>query len=127
MDATIFLAKIWGPVILAVGLGVFISRDYYLRLYRNIEKDALAVLIFGMIAIPAGIVQIIFHNIWETFPQILVSLLGWALLVKGLAFIIAPRFVSKAGYWEAKAHLVPFGGILMLVLGAYMSWFAYIA
>jgi hypothetical protein len=50
MDITIFLAQIWGPVILAVGIGVFTSRSYYLKVYRDLEKETLAVLLFAMFA-----------------------------------------------------------------------------
>jgi len=65
MDITTFLAQIWGPIILAVGLGVFISRNYYMRIYRDLEKETLAVLVFGMVAMAAGIAQVSVHNIWN--------------------------------------------------------------
>jgi len=99
MDTTVLLAQIWGPVILAVGIGVFVSRSYYIKIYRELEKDALAVLLFGMVAMTAGIAHILFHNIWGTFPQILVSLLGWGILIKGAFFIIAPKCSRQGGRW----------------------------
>ena len=46
METTLFLAKLWGPAILAVGIGVFVSRNYYIKIYLDLEKDALAVLLF---------------------------------------------------------------------------------
>lgn len=127
MDATIFLAKMWGPAILAVGLGIFISRDYYMRIYRDLEKDALAVLVFGMVAISAGVAQVSLHNVWGTFPEIVMSLLGWGLFLKGLAFTIFPKLISKTGYWEAKANLIPLTGVFTLILGAYLCWFAFLS
>ena len=39
METTLFLAKLWGPAILAVGIGVFFSRSYYIKIYRDLEKS----------------------------------------------------------------------------------------
>lgn len=127
MDITIFLAQIWGPVIFAVGIGVFTSRSYYLQIYRNLEKETLAVLCFGMFGMALGIIQINVHNVWGTFAQVIISFLGWALLAKATLFIVAPRFVDQSGDWAANLKLVPVSGILMLVCGAYLSWIGYLA
>ncbi len=125
MNSTIFLAQIWGPVILAVGLGVFVSRNYYIKIYRDLEKETLSVLLFGMVAMSAGIAQILYHNVWDTFPEIVISILGWGLLLKGLAFAVVPKLVDMSGDWQVTSKLiVPAGGV-MLILGAYLSWFGY--
>lgn len=127
MNTTIFLAQIWGPILLAVGLGIFISRNYYLRIYRELEKNTLAVLTFGMAGMAVGIAQIGIHNVWSTLPQAIISILGWGTLVKGILFVIVPNFVDKAGDWEAGSRFVSGGGALLIVLGAYLTWLSYLA
>lgn len=127
MDTTVFLAQIWGPVILAVSLGVFFSRSYYMKIYTNLEQDSLAVLTFGMFAMAAGIAHIGFHNVWGGLTQSIVSFLGWALFVKGLLFIVAPSFVDKSGDWQVGHKTIPYSGIIMLVVGLYLSWIGYFA
>ncbi len=113
--------QLWGPVLLAVGLGFFTSRKHYLKIYRDLEKQSFAVFMFAIVAIAAGVAQIQAHNVWSTFPEIVVSILGWGLLIKGIIFAIAPRFVDQAADWEAKSKLVPLAGALMIVLGAYLT------
>ena len=127
MDITTFLAQIWGPIILAVGLGVFISRNYYMRIYRDLEKETLAVLVFGMVAMAAGIAQVSVHNIWNNLPQVIISIFGWALLLKGTLFIVAPKLVDRSGDWAADSKLVPVVGGFMFLVGAYLSWIGYFA
>src|SRR3989344_4527769 len=127
METTLFLAKLWGPAILAVGIGVFFSRSYYIKIYRDLEKDALAVLIFGMVAMTTGVAHILFHNIWGSFLPSLISFLGWALFVKGTLFVVAPRLVDKAGDFWVNKKLIPLAGILTLVAGIYLTWVAYLA
>ena len=125
MDSTVFLAQLWGPVILAIGIGMFVSRSFYLRIYRDIEKGAFAALIFGGAAMAAGIAQIGVHNVWDTPLEILVSLLGWGLLVKGALFLIVPNFADRWGDYAARANVVPVVGVAMLVIGGYLSWLGY--
>ncbi len=122
MDTTTFLAQLWGPAILAVGVGIFISPKYYTRVYRDLEKETLSVLLFAMVAISGAITQIHFHNIWGSFTQIVISLLGWMLLAKGLAMAIVPGFVDRGGDFQVKSNLIPAGGVVMVILGAYLSW-----
>lgn len=127
MDITTFLAQLWGPTIVAVGLGVLVHRAYYIGVYRDLEKHSLALLVFGMVAMTAGIAHISFHNVWGTLPEIIVSFLGWGLLAKGALFLVAPGFVDRAGDGWVKLKLIPFAAASMLLVGGYLTWFAYFA
>jgi hypothetical protein len=112
MDTTTLLAQLWGPILLAIGFGIFISREYYVRVYRDLEKSPLAVLLFGMVAMTAGIAQIQMHTLWDTVPQIIISLLG---------------FVDKKGDAFADMNLIPAVGVALVIAGAYLSWISHLA
>jgi hypothetical protein len=125
MNTTLFFAQIWGPVLLAIGIGFFISQNHYKAVYRDIEKEPLAALIFAMAAIIAGIIQILSHNTWATASEWIISLLGWALLIKGLAFAIVPKLIEIRGDWAVRMKLVPGAGALLILLGVYLSYLGY--
>jgi hypothetical protein len=125
MDTTLFLAQLWGPAILAVGVGILLSRSYYVKLYRDLEREKLAVLTFGLVALTMGIIHINVHNVWSTFPQMFISLLGWGLLVKGIAFVAFPKVVDQSGDWAVHAKLLPTLGIVLMIAGVYLSWIGY--
>jgi hypothetical protein len=125
MNTTFFLAQLWGPAILAVGIGYLVNPSFYKKIYSNIAAEPLTILVFGMTAIVAGIAQIQAHNVWANFFEGLVSFLGWALLVKGFVFVIAPNFVDRAGIWEMKKKLVPLAGVICIIVGLYLSWIGY--
>ncbi len=127
MESTLFLAQLWGPVLVAVGLGFFFSRSYYVRVYRDLEKGAFAVLFFGMFAIGLGTAQILMHNAWDTLPEVLISLLGWGVLVKGIICTTFPRLADRSADWALNVKVVPAAGAVALLLGAYLSWIGYFA
>lgn len=128
MGATTFLAELWGPVCLAVGLGIFLSREYYVKIYQALDKETLAGLMFGMIGIAAAVAQIHFHNTWESFPQAVISLLGWGLLIKSAMFAISPKFVERSANWFSKGgSAVDLSGALCFILGLYLCWYAFLS
>ena len=126
MDITMFLAQMWGPVMFAVGLGFFLSRTFYRRVYRDLDKSPFTLLVFGMIATAAGIAHVQVHNMWGTGPEILISLFGWSLLIKGLLTLVCPRFAIQSADVALKAKLFPLSGLLALILGAYLCWIGYL-
>ncbi len=126
MDTTLFLAQLWGPVLLAIGIGVFTSRRSYADIYRNTDREPFGSLIFGIAAMALGILQVSAHNVWSTLPEGLVSLLGWALLIKGVAFIVAPYLADKGGEWFMSTKLISAAGGVLIILGVYLSWIGYL-
>lgn len=127
MDITVFLAQIWGPIVLAVGIGMFVSRAHYARIYRNLENEALAILVFAMAGIAAGILQVTTHSVWDTPAQIVISFLGWALLIKSITLAVMPGVADRLGDWAADARLITAIGAIMVLAGGYLSWFGFVA
>ncbi len=125
MEMTMFLAGLWGPAILAIGLGVFINQGHYVRIYREVQREPFALLMFGLAGIMLGLWHVGAHNVWGTLPEIIVSLFGWGLLLKAAAFVIKPDIVDSWGNWVASSKLVPMVGVATVILGGYLSWIAY--
>ncbi len=122
---TIFLASMWGPALLVLGIGFFVSPNYYIRIYRDIEKETFSLLVFGVGGMMAAIAQISYHNTWDTLPEIIITLLGWGTLLKAAVYTIKPNIADKGGDWVVASKLVPTAGVLLLVIGGYLTWFAY--
>lgn len=125
-ETTIFLAGLWGPAILAVGIGFFVSREHYLRIYRDIQREPLALLMFGMAGIAVAILHITAHNTWDTGLEMIISFLGWALLLKAVVMTIMPNFTDKFGdKVSTNSTMLTIIGLVMVGVGAYLTYAAY--
>jgi len=125
-STTIFLAQLIGPTMLAVGLGIFFSRSYYEKVYRNLENETLSVLVSGIAALVIGILMVLNHNVWNSLLSGIVTLVGWLSIVKGLLLIIVPRKVDKLGDWMAgKKGWFTFAAFLYMGVGAYVTYMVY--
>ena len=65
MEASIFLAKLIGPMLLLMGLFVVVQRDRMRRIGREFLDSEALIFISGVITLPAGLVIVITHNVWE--------------------------------------------------------------
>ncbi len=125
METTIFLASLWGPVMFVAGLGLIISRRYYLTVYKNANRDRMAVVAISIIAMTTGLAQVQFHNVWESLPQIIISLLGWAMLIEGALYTLKPKIAEKLSALIVEEKMMVASGVICLILGGYLSWVAF--
>lgn len=125
-DTTIFLAQLWGPILLVLGIGIFTSRQYYKKVYRDLEQETLAVMMTAGGLMAVGIAQVLAHNVWAGIPASIVTLLGWLTLAKGLALALLPKAIDGWGNRVAASkNFFPVMGVAMAALGLYLGWVGY--
>lgn len=122
-ELTTFLAQVWGPTLVLIGLTLLINRAYYRALYRSLSSEKLTLFVTGIIALVAGIVHVHAHTSMETFSAGVITVLGFATLLKGVVLIVMPtavaqfsvRVIESRIFVVAAAAALLFGGYLVLV------------
>lgn len=87
------------------------------------ERGHAGVFFNGMLSLLVGSIIVSFHNVWSGMAM-LVTLIGWAQVVKGLTSLVIPSYglkglmrVSMDRAWEFQA-----AGAVFLVLCALVAW-----
>jgi hypothetical protein len=124
-DTTLFVAQIAGPAFIAIGIGFFVSRDHYRHVYQDLKKETLAVFMTAITVLAAGIVVVRMGNTWDTLPDVVVSLIGWAMIIKGLVLAIAPDFAERSALRVSRGNMYNLIGVVLLVVGIYLTAVAY--
>ena len=127
METTMFLAQLWGPALLAVGVGLLLNRADYKKVYKGVSNEPLATLAFGLLAMTIGLAQILTHNIWNSTAAIVVSLLGWSAFLKGIVCIIAPGSTAAWAHRFEKVKPLGISGVFAVITGVYLIWIGFIA
>lgn len=78
-------------------------------------------LIYGAVHLPLGLVIVAFHNLW-TWPQAVVTLIGWALVLKGSLHWLVPALAQRSVALAADPSRYRLGGIIMLPLALWIAW-----
>lgn len=124
MELSILIAKITSVVYLSAALGAVFSRDHYRRLLDDLFKNAALTYLMGFMAVILGFLMVNYHNTWSKDWTVLVTILGWLALIKGMLIIAFPRFVQSYSkpFFEGKGlqffpYVAAFVGLLFGYFG----------
>lgn len=114
-NISVFLAQFWGwyLVIFCFILIVNPKRTEQLLSYLEDEKY---LVITSILAILIGLVNVLLHNIWEGNWKLIITLLGWISLLKGIIRFTFPKTTLKA-INKLNIKWMPFLFVLFFFLG----------
>lgn len=114
---TLQLARAWGIIALVIALGALITPKRMGAAMTDFERSPGLLFITAVFALVLGLLQVMFHNIWRDPTSVLVSLIGWLAIVKGIVLIALPEPVMRlAAKYAASTSTVRLYGVLILVL-----------
>jgi hypothetical protein len=119
---TIYLSRLIGVVALAVGAAMLADKTSMLAALDQLGQDRGVLLLLGVVRAACGAGIVLIHNIWTrgTWPLV-VTLTGWAMLVRGVMNLFLPTEVMAA--LLRGAHVVELYYLyaaIPLVLGGYL-------
>lgn len=90
MDTSIVLAKFWGYYLIIFFFILSLNPKRIKQIFNDL-KDEKFLIVTSFMAIIIGLINILFHNIWEPSYKLIITLIGWASLFLGLALFIFPK------------------------------------
>ncbi len=122
MEYTIFFARLWGSFFVIFGLLFIITR----QLGKTIEMtdDKAFVISTGYITLLMGLVTVILHNVWELSWKVVITLLGWSTVIKGIMKVGFPEKIHKEAQRFKKKQFV--SAFFLIILGAWLFWMSFI-
>lgn len=93
-DISLFLAKFWGWYLIVFFLILSLNPKRILQIMADL-KDQKFVILASFHAIIIGLLNILFHDVWEQDYRLIITLIGWLSLFIGLALFIFPKQTVK--------------------------------
>jgi hypothetical protein len=99
----------------------------WVKLMKDMEKNHTAIVIGMALALLVGLVIIQMHNIWEMSIWVIITIFGWAGFLKGVFYFLAPGdWIKGMIKTFANASWMYGCGLVMAILGGWMSYLVYI-
>jgi hypothetical protein len=115
---TLVLAVLIGLMSLASGIGGYIDPSRWRTMFDELDRSPGLVLAMAILAFGFGAVIVSIHNLWTDPLAIVVTLIGWAALVEGIALLAIPQL-----YLGLARRLVAFArawAVFAILLGAFL-------
>jgi len=120
------LSKALGLYLVIISVGMLINAHTLKSLLGEMLKSPGLMFVMGVIGMIIGVLIVISHNIWTLDWRIIITIMGWAGLIKGTIRVVIPQYVnvldkkwmlSDASYYTTfvLAFLL---GVLLCYLGA---------
>jgi len=124
MNYSIFWARLLGFYSVILCAWTFLNiKDLHALLIDLTNNHAVSILV-GIFTIFLGLAIVISHSIWKGWP-IIVTLVGYWIIIKGSIFLFFPYFISLTiTFWQGKNMM--FAPVPALVIGLillYCSFF----
>ena len=126
MPAAVLIARLVGPLFVALGLGLLLNSTFYAVAVGEGAHSPVLIAIAGMATLVAGIAILSAHRAWTADWRVLVTLIGWVFVIAGLIRLILPTLaetLAPAVYSGPAALLV--AGVVVLIVGGILSFEGY--
>jgi len=122
MATSRYLAKLSGPIFLTIGIGMLVNGPFYRVLIGEALASHVLIYLSGVLLLLAGIAVVIAHNRWSGGWPIIITVLGWLMVIGGVMRIVLPQVVQTvAGTIYAGRVAVSGVAILCVALGGFLS------
>jgi hypothetical protein len=110
--------------LLVIGLSHLLQPKAWVTYFQSLAaQGASGAFIEGFLCLTFGGIIVGFHNVWHG-PALVLTLLGWAQVLKGLGRFVAPRLAIQvmARASLERAWIFQVGGVFALLLSGFIWW-----
>ncbi len=125
MELSMFIAKIVGVLYLAMSVGVLVGGLDLKKLYSEIMKSPALEVLMGMMAVILGLLVLEYHNVWTSDWTVLITIIGWLALIKGVLIIAYPKALTifdpifKSSFVNIMPYFIFVFGLIFAYFGFY--------
>jgi len=126
-SACVIIARSLAVIYLAVAAGAFSRKNYFSDIMSGLSSNMALLYLSGLLATLIGIVIIHAHNAWTADWTVLITIVGWAALIKGVVIVACPDFFrARLAFWSLPIinRILPW---LCLALGALFAYCGFLA
>lgn len=122
MCLSIFLAQVIGCYSVLVALAMLVHQVRFKKTMNEFVGSHPLIVLTGGLSIIFGLLIVVSHNIWVAMWPVLITIIGWLLLLQGILRILWPEHFAKI-----VKDLTAKNGYLIiswvwLIVGAYLAW-----
>lgn len=122
MQNAMWLASIFGPLLIILGVWMLFYHDNMVKICASVKNTPSAMYLMAIINMLIGLTILNQFNMWMMGLSILVTLLGWVTLIRGIMALFVPHAFMK---WSHDPSWMKVKGIVPLVWGFGLCWLAF--
>ena len=123
MDLSVVVARILALVYISAGISALRGRPTFSGMVEDFEKSPALTYVTGFMTLVLGTLLVSYHNVWVKDWTVLITIVGWMSLFKGVMLIAFPGYLSLFKTWYRNGRI--WGGF-MIALGLLFGYFGFV-
>ena len=119
MDIITLVAKILGVYLVVGGLFLIVKGKSIPHLLKDFFNHPATVYLTGIILIFLSSMYLIQYNIWDGTWKTVVTFFVWLVMLKGLAYVFAPKALSEISIQKFR-NAFGIYGLVAIIIGFYI-------
>ncbi len=123
MTLTVYLARFFGVYIAVMGIVMIVRREAMLQLMSAFIDQRPLIFVLAMLRVLIGLAVVLAHNEWRGTVAIVVSLIGWITLLRGIALMLLPADTErKVLVFFERSSQYHVAAIIAIAFGLWLSY-----
>ena len=123
MGSANFIAQIIGLLFSIDAVGVLINTAIYRRMVEEFTESPALRYLGGILALFFGLFILNFNNAWTADWTVIITIIGWLSVVKGVLLIVFPKVYLNFSNWMRMGDaMMRYIGIIYLLLGLFLTF-----
>ena len=122
MEIVNFLANMWGFLFVVLGLIFLIQPKNIAHIFSLVEQP-ITLFLAGLINLVLGIVLVLTYNVWDSSWKVIITMLGWLVLLRGVLILLSPETVKKiVEKVKTKTDWISIGLVIFVIIGCVLIY-----
>lgn len=120
-----FLSKVIGIYLMIISAAMLFNMPLFLSEVNLLLQNASMMFVAGFFTIIIGVLLVVSHNVWQWNWKVMITLISWLVLLKGVSLIFYPQLIDRISIHFANNMTVAYivaglyfiFGIIFCILG----------
>jgi hypothetical protein len=123
------IAKVVSLYVLILGISYVLNVKLWARYITELIEANERLFSLSLLVFLFGLIIVLNHNHWEWSPQVIVTLFGWHMLIKGVLILLFPGLVRLYEKFSLATlqRMLYIAGIVSTGLGLILCYYNFIA
>ena len=123
MEISLLLAQVMGLYLLLEGIVILARQKFVVNIVNDLSNNKALMFVTGAMVFILGLLVVLNHNVWEASWQVIPTIIGWAMIAKGISIFFIPNIVLGLAKKFAKdRNLAVSSGVIAIAIGAYLVY-----
>lgn len=127
MDTSKFLSKVIGLYFIIISTAMFVNMHHFVANVKLLTHYPSLMFVTGFMTLILGLVMVVSHNIWKWNWQVVITIIAWVVLLKGLSILFLPQEMDKVSISFVEHEKFAYvAAALDFVLGLFLCYTGFI-